>query len=477
VRVVIVGGSVAGLAAAMLFARQGHEVLVLDSDDIAAAPDLDGATRSPWRPGAPHSPQGHGLIALATRVLRERLPDVHSALRSNGVEEIAVAEHMPLSIPDRSPAAGDDELHFLMTRRSTFDWILRRGAGAEPRVTIRQAVSVHGLDLRSDGLPRVRGVLTTAGAVSADLVIDASGRRSALPRWLAEAGARAARTASAECGLVYFTRHFLIRAGARWPKLNRGFAAGGPLPYVTVTLFPSDNGTAQLAIIPLADDAPMKAVRDPRAFVAFARTVPVVAEWLEVLEPITDVYAMGALQNTLRRLVVDGIPVALGVHAIGDALCTTNPTFGRGIALALSQAAVLVDIVTQCGSDLFAQAIAWEDSIANTLLPWYEDQVTQDNERVARLRQAVFGDPPPPSHGDGPLTLREFATAASVDALVWRALLRHNGMLQERSAIFDDPIVAERTRAALAAGAKPPAVAGVPREEALASIARALRSP
>jgi type II secretory pathway pseudopilin PulG len=38
---------------------------------------------------------------------------------------------------------------------------------------------------------------------------------------------------------------------------------------------------------------------------------------------------MAGLHNTLRRLVVDGTPVATGLHAIGDSVCTTNPTLGR----------------------------------------------------------------------------------------------------------------------------------------------------
>jgi flavin-dependent dehydrogenase len=43
---------------------------------------------------------------------------------------------------------------------------------------------------------------------------------------------------------------------------------------------------------------------------------------------------MGGLHNSMRRLAVDGVPVVTGLAAVGDSVCTTNPTFGRGLALA-----------------------------------------------------------------------------------------------------------------------------------------------
>jgi hypothetical protein len=70
-----------------------------------------------------------------------------------------------------------------------------------------------------------------------------------------------------------------------------------------------------------------------------------VAAWLKVMDPISEVQVMGGLHNTLRRLVVDGRPVALGLHAVGDAVCTTNPVGGRGISLALRSVSDLTDVL------------------------------------------------------------------------------------------------------------------------------------
>jgi hypothetical protein len=104
-------------------------------------------------------------------------------------------------------------------------------------------------------------------------------------------------------------------------------------------------------VAPLAADRRFRVARDPAVFTAVLRTVPACAAWLDVMDPITDVFPMGGLHNTLRRLVVDGRPVATGLHAVGDSVCTTNPTLGRGLALALTGAADLADTLAGSGGD------------------------------------------------------------------------------------------------------------------------------
>ena len=100
-----------------------------------------------------------------------------------------------------------------------------------------------------------------------------------------------------------------------------------------------DNGVMQLAVAPLAKDHRFKTLRHPDVFMAVLRTLPFFAAWLESLDPITDVFIMGAVQNTMRRFAVAGSPVVTGLVGVGDSVCTTNPTLDRGLSLALSDAA------------------------------------------------------------------------------------------------------------------------------------------
>jgi flavin-dependent dehydrogenase len=90
-----------------------------------------------------------------------------------------------------------------------FDPALRRAVEHEPGLDVRSAKAT-GL---ADG-GRVTGVDLEESRVDGDLVLDAMGRNSHLPRWLGAAGLPSPPSSGSECGLVYFSCHFRIRAGA-----------------------------------------------------------------------------------------------------------------------------------------------------------------------------------------------------------------------------------------------------------------------
>src|ERR1700751_1627110 len=191
-----------------------------------------------------------------------------------------------------------------------------------------------------------------------------------------------------------------------------------------------DNGAVQLVVAPSAADHRFRTARDPQVFTAVLRTIPAYRAWLEVMDPITDVFPMAGLHNTLRRLVVDGMPVATGLHAIGDSVCTTNPTLGRGLALALTGAADLADTIGDRAADPAVQAIALDRLARAHVVPFYQDQAAIDAARLAMMRHPIFGEPPPPSSGaPGRVTYSQLRVAASYDPTAFRAFWKINGML------------------------------------------------
>ena len=114
------------------------------------------------------------------------------------------------------------------------------------------------------------------------------------------------------------------------------------------------------------------------------------------MDPITGVFPTAGLHNTLRRLVAGGTPVVTGLHAIGDSVCTINPTLGRGLALALTGAADLADAIDQHPADPAARALALDRLAGAHVVPFYQDQAAIDAARLAMMRHAIFGTPPPP---------------------------------------------------------------------------------
>jgi hypothetical protein len=189
---------------------------------------------------------------------------------------------------------------------------------------------------------------------------------------------------------------------------------------------------------------------------------------------------MAGLHNTLRRLVADGAPAVTGLHAIGDSVCTTNPTLGRGLSLALTGAADLLDVLRHNGDDRTAQALALDGLVAGHVAPFYEDQAAIDAERLAALRRAIFGAPAPAPApapdadaaraGPGRVTFAQLRTAARSDPVAFRAFWKIMGMIGLPDEVYADPDVVAATRKVLRHRRGGPPMAQPTREQLLAAL-------
>jgi flavin-dependent dehydrogenase len=451
--------------ASLILARAGHEVLLLERDGLEAAPDVEAAASAAFRTGAPQIVQPHIIMARCRELLMEHLPDVYANLLAAGVTEASLWTQMPPSLADKTPRPGDERLTLLMSRRSTIDWVLRKMIAAEPGVTVRSGTRVVGLLATSGSPPHVTGVRTAEGGIAADLVADATGCRTAIDLWLKEIGARPSHMERAECGIAYFSRHYRFRPGAQAPGLPTTRIVAG-LNEFNAGIWGADNGKMQMAVAPLAMDHRFRTAKSPAVFTAVLRTVPTFAAWLDALEPISDVFAMGGLHNTLRRLVVEGTPVATGLHALGDSVCTTNPTLGRGLSLAMWEAVRLRDILDESRGDWMAQSMGMDAFVGEHVAPFYEEQATVDRGRMAMLRHNIFGAAPPDATAESDrVTYAEVRTAASFDPTAFRALWRIHGTVQKPLDVYSEPEVVACTREALAQNRDRLAMAQPTREE------------
>jgi 2-polyprenyl-6-methoxyphenol hydroxylase-like FAD-dependent oxidoreductase len=68
--IAVVGGGMAGMLAALVLARDGHQVTVYERDDTELPDTADEAFDSWDRRGAPHARQSHALLARLRRFLR-----------------------------------------------------------------------------------------------------------------------------------------------------------------------------------------------------------------------------------------------------------------------------------------------------------------------------------------------------------------------------------------------------------------------
>ena len=440
-RIIVLGAGVCGLAAGMLLRRDGHEVTILERDPEP----VPRAPRQAWehwtRGGVIQFRQPHYLQSRGRIVLEEELPDVLAALQAAGGLPFDPLRLMPPSVTDRAPRAGDQRFKTVTARRPVLEQVLASAAAAEPGLEIRRGVSVQELLVRGyNGIPHVTGVRTDAGEeLRGDLVVDAMGRRSQLPRWLQDAGAGPVYEEVEDAGFIYYTRYFRSRNGAL-PEFKAPFLT--PMGTFSVLTIPSDHDTWSVTLYVSAGDTALKRLRDRDLWTAVLAACPRHVQWLDG-EPITDVLPMGGLTDRYRRFIMSGQPVVTGVAAVGDASACTNPSNGRGMSLGLMHVQCLRDVMRAHLDEPREFATAWDQVTEAELTPWYRENVEEDRVRIGEMTALRDGREPDMPDVRSAVLRQALAAAAFRDPDAFRALLAYRSCLAPLRETFADPRFAE----------------------------------
>jgi flavin-dependent dehydrogenase len=328
--VVIAGARCAGAATALLLARQGARVLLLDksrygTDTLSTHALMRGAVMQLDRWGLLP-----GIIEAGTPAVRSatfHLPDAVSAVHIK-------------------PKYGVGALY--APRRTILDAILAdaaRSAGAD----VRFGTSVTGL--RRDRAGRVTGITGRADAarleVRADLVVGADGRRSAVARW---AGARAAHVAPSSSVLIYRYVRDDAPDGYHW-YYAAGSAAG---------VIPTNDGLACVFAATSAEHLPREL--DGGAAAAWrrilGRAAPGLAGRLDHRGAVGPPRVFPGLTGYLRDAAGPGWAL------VGDAGYFKDPITAHGITDALRDAEILARVVVSSGPGAVRRYQAERDELS-----------------------------------------------------------------------------------------------------------------
>ena len=464
--VIIIGGGITGLCGGMLLARDGHRVRILDRDPAPPPAGPDDRWSGWERRGVTQFRQLHGFLPRFRQLLDAELPDVVPALIADG----ALHGNRVAALPEALTGGlrpGDERFAHVTGRRPVVEGTIARLASQEPGLEIRRGVAVRGLVTGTPalaGVPHVMGVITDGGdEMYADLVVDAGGRRSPTPYWLAELGGRPPVEHMDDDGFVYYTRHF------RSPDGSVPVAKAPPQqPYESLTLvtLPADNGTWGVAIVASAADKAMRAARRADVFERVLRSYPLAAHWLDG-EPLSEVEVFARIEDRHRQYWVDDRPVATGVVAVGDAWACTNPSLGRGASIGLRHAVALRDVLAEATPRSPVELVErFASETAATVEPLFHDAVTFSRHRLAEIEAQIAGHPYETDDVGWKLG-QALRSASTRDPELLRAFISVTTLLERGVDVFRQPGVAEKTLA-LGSPTPPP---GPGREELLELLA------
>ena len=472
-RITVLGAGMNGLTTAMLLARDGQDVTVLERDP-AGPPPLEQDAWDQWeRQGVGQFRRAHYMLPRWRAEIQESLPDVLDELVAAGGERFNVLAAVPEE--RRGPMRPDDaRFETITARRPVLEAVLARLAERTPGLHLRRGVAVTGFvpgAPTAPDTPHVAGVHTADGErITGDLVVDCRGRRARMTDWLRAIGARAAVEEREDSGFVYYGRHFRSADGALPPAM-------GPLlqhyaPFSVLTL-PGDNGTWSVVLTTHSADRPLRALRDAAAWHAAVAQCPMVAHWAAPtpgVEPITEIDVMAGLEDRHRSLLVGGDPVVTGVVEVGDSWACTNPSLGRGTSIGAVHARALQHVLREVDLDDPEKIVRrFDDATSAVVEPLYRATVAFDRHRLAELAGEIEGRP---YESDDPrwVLAKALSAAALTDPDALRLFLRASLLVEPPQQLFADPAVAQRVLS-LGGGAPRYPLPGPSRDEVLAAIA------
>lgn len=336
-RAIVLGASLTGMLAAAVLADHADEVLVLERDVLP-----DGAAA---RAGLPQARHIHPLLSGGARAIESVAPGIQAAWLAEGARRIAVPARLAVLTPHGwiRRESGPSSQYQIVCTRDLLDAVARRHLLDRPRVTVRTRVRAESLvgDQRQVGGVRARDLSTGSVAdFPADLVVDATGRGSRAPYWLAELGLAPVHEETVDPGLVYASRLFRAPAGGDdFPVVSLQADPREATPGRMAFLAPVERGRWHVTLAGTRGGEP---TADPDRFDVFARQArhPLVADLIAGLDPLTAVHLNRSCSNR-RRFFERHTAWPAGFVVLGDAVAAYNPVYGQGMSAAAQSVTAL----------------------------------------------------------------------------------------------------------------------------------------
>ncbi|MET0388685.1 MAG: FAD-dependent monooxygenase [Polyangiales bacterium] len=342
---VVVGASMAGLAAASVLPRRFAQVIVLERDQLPRAPVP--------RASIPQGRHVHALLAGGLRALEQLLPGLTLQLEAAGAVPIHVEAGLRVERAPFDPyPARDFGFRSYALSRPLLEHCVRERVCVLPEVTIEDGCKVLEL-VAADGGDAVTGVRVQREGrapelLPADLVIDASGRGELTLQLLRDLGVDEPPATVFGIDQMYASAMFEIPR--HFTRDWQGVMTFGQAPLSSrgALLLPVEGERWLLSVAGRDEEQPPAELAAFRECVRSLRT-PTIFGAIEQATQLSEPVRFG-YRESRRRHFERLARYPSGLLAVGDVLCRFNPIYAQGASVAAQEAVALGEVLDAAAS-------------------------------------------------------------------------------------------------------------------------------
>jgi 2-polyprenyl-6-methoxyphenol hydroxylase-like FAD-dependent oxidoreductase len=437
---VIIGGSLAGLMTARVLADYFESVTVLERDHIEPGPAL--------HKSIPQGNHVHGVLLGGQQVMASLYPNFLAKLDSLGSVRCRMAKEVVFYGPfgkAYSPTGAvreprDFGIDFYQQSRGLLEYCVRQCTIERSNVKFRNDCSAQGLVCRNNHIKGVQcsddGASYTIGA---DLVVDAGGRGSHAPRWLAEVGFKAPPETTIGVDLAYASAKYRVPEDYDRKERLVGFDVALPPDFPNCALMEIIEG--DLLYVTLAGRFGNYPPREEAGFLNFAQSLstPRLYDLIKGAERVSDITSFRYPTAVMRHY--ERLPnFPEGFLVVGDAIASFNPVYGQGMSVAALQVQALHQLMAELKAEDHGPS-----SLASSFFP-IAASIADNAWQLAADQDLVY----PQTQGERPADLNQrladFAALVSLsadDPEVHRLMIEVFTLRKPLSALNQEPL---RTR-------------------------------